>query len=134
LCVQYSTIDEQIQLCHEYKTKGEQKLEAVQSILRRQAIQDEVNRREWQAHLEKEAYEQRQREEENRRLDAERAAKDKELDRQRKRRMEMTLQGVETKPKKRKSKKKERRGLLDDRPREAGRRDAIQVYLRFLSG
>ena len=83
LSVRHASIDDQIRLCHEYKQKGDEMYASVETLLEKQAIQDQINKKEWEAHLVKQAEEKKRKEEEQKKRDAEQEERDRQHFRER---------------------------------------------------
>ena len=83
LSMRHASIEDQIRLCHEYKQKGEEMYASVEALLEKQAIQDQINKKEWEAHLVKQAEERKRKEEEQKKRDAEQEERDRQHFRER---------------------------------------------------
>lgn len=103
LPVKHSVIDDQILVCHEYKEKGEEALQTMRTILEKQAIQDQINKKEWEKHLEQQAAKKRQREEEAQRHVEEQEERASAIKREQEERRGMAPPVEEIKPKRKRA-------------------------------
>lgn len=95
-------IDEQMVMCGKFKEAGSKALDEMVKILEKQVIQDQINRKEWEEHLKREAEKKRLKEEEDRRCSEEQDAQDRMLlvEREKRKAIELTSEPPNVKPKK----------------------------------
>ena len=95
LFIKHSTIRDQIDICSEYKRRGEEALHAVSSKLASQVRQDEIDRERWRAHLREREEEEKRQREEQRRKEAEREERDRRMAREKRQGMHSGLHGMD---------------------------------------